>query len=74
VYFICYSILEVLSPLALWLVGSFSWLAIRCLFTMAMLSKKMAGASRLIDLLQSQFQPAEAVVSERRNASLVNKM
>jgi len=53
VYFVCYAISEVMSPLMTWLIGSFSWLIIRCFFTMGMLSKKIDGASRILDLIKT---------------------
>jgi hypothetical protein len=52
VYFICYTLLEALTPLMVWIIGSFSWLLLRCLFTYLMLSQKTAGASRVLSVMR----------------------
>jgi hypothetical protein len=69
-YFILYGVVEVLSPLMVWLIGSISWLILRCFFTAGMLSKNGAGISKLLGL--SKFEEKEEGGS-RRNALLYER-
>ena len=70
VYFAGYAVLEVLSVFMTWVIGGFSWLGLRCLFAYLMLSKKTAGASRLL-MMFKQEGPLEEV--GRRKAELFEK-
>ena len=39
-----------------WIVGSLSWLIIRCAFAYLMLNKKTAGAAKLLGMLKKEVE------------------
>ena len=54
-----------------WLLGTFTWLIIRCGFTFFMLNKKTAGASKLLAYVRKEGKKEDE--SSRRKADLFQK-